>query len=143
MIFETIYFYSTCIYVCLHAFLCTTYIPDAHRGERRASKLLELELQIVSHHMDTGWWIQVLCKSNQSSPGQHLDSSYDASRFCLITTVSPKPGSCSILQTSSNPFFPSNIQNHCCPRALSFYSRGTMTCQKMFKETFLFIRLVS
>lgn len=35
---------------------------------------------------------------------QHLDSSYDASRHCHITTASAKTGLLSVLQTNSNSF---------------------------------------
>jgi hypothetical protein len=32
---------------CLHVCLCTMYMPRAHRGQKRVSDPLELELQIV------------------------------------------------------------------------------------------------
>lgn len=37
-----------CIYVfCLHVCLCTTYVPDAQRGQKTESDPLELELKMA------------------------------------------------------------------------------------------------
>lgn len=37
---------------CWHACLCTTYMPHAHRSQKRALNLLELEFQmVVNHHV--------------------------------------------------------------------------------------------
>lgn len=42
-----------CMSICLHAHMCGTCMPDAHRGQKRASYTLELELQVViTHNMD-------------------------------------------------------------------------------------------
>lgn len=42
--------------LCLHVFMCTTYVPGAHGKQKKA---LEMELQIqivVSHHVDAEDW---------------------------------------------------------------------------------------
>lgn len=42
--------------LCLHVFMCTTYVPGAHVKQKKA---LEMELQIqivVSHHVDAEDW---------------------------------------------------------------------------------------
>lgn len=31
----------------MHVYVCTTYMPDAHRGQKKAFNLLKLELQMV------------------------------------------------------------------------------------------------
>ena len=58
-----------CVWVfCLHAYLCTTCVPDPLRGQKRASGSLELESQkVMRHHVGAGKWIQVFCKSSQCS----------------------------------------------------------------------------
>lgn len=45
-----------CVWVfCLHAYLCTTCVPDPLRGQKRASGSLELESQkVMRHHVGAG-----------------------------------------------------------------------------------------
>lgn len=51
---------------CLHICLCTTSMPGAHCGQKRALPFLELELhRVVSSHMGVGNQIWVLWKSNK------------------------------------------------------------------------------
>lgn len=46
------YFMCTKLSVCLYVCMCATRMPGAHRGPKRASDLLRLELgKIVSHHV--------------------------------------------------------------------------------------------
>lgn len=33
--------------VCLPVCMCTTFMPDSYRGQKRASNVLELELQMI------------------------------------------------------------------------------------------------
>lgn len=44
-----------CVSICLNVCLCTRCLPSAHRGRKRATESLNLELQmIVSIHVDVG-----------------------------------------------------------------------------------------
>lgn len=41
--------------VCLHVYMCTTFVPGVHGVQKRATHTLELELQIVtSCHVGAG-----------------------------------------------------------------------------------------
>lgn len=54
---------SMCAF-CLPACLCTTCLPGAHKGHKRTSDLLDLQLQMVACcHMCAGNRIHFLCKS--------------------------------------------------------------------------------
>lgn len=45
----------------MHVYLCTTRVPGAHGGKKKASDPLEMELQtIVSHHVVLGTKPRVL-----------------------------------------------------------------------------------
>ena len=47
--------------------MCTTHVPAAFRGQKRASDSLGLELQtVVSHHVDAGNWTWVLCENKSA-----------------------------------------------------------------------------
>jgi hypothetical protein len=51
---------------CLHICMCTSCMPAAHRCQKRASDLLELELlKAVSHNVSAKKSTGVLCKNNQ------------------------------------------------------------------------------
>lgn len=48
--------------------LCSTFMSDALRGQKRPSNTLDLELwAIVVHHMAAGSQIQILCKKEKCS----------------------------------------------------------------------------
>lgn len=56
-----IYFYKDLftLYIwmfCLHGSVCTMHIPCSYRAQKSASDLLELELQIMRHHVGAGNW---------------------------------------------------------------------------------------
>lgn len=43
-----------CVF-CLHVYLCNICVPGTHKGQQKASDLLELELQtIMSHYVGAG-----------------------------------------------------------------------------------------
>lgn len=49
-------FYFMCMF-CLHVCMCIICMPFAHRGQKRASGTLELELQMVeSYYVGAGKW---------------------------------------------------------------------------------------
>lgn len=53
---------------CLNIYLFSTCVPGPCGGQKRASDPLEQESQVaMSHYVDAGDPIQVLCKSNQCS----------------------------------------------------------------------------
>ena len=44
-----------CEYVCIYACMCITSVHGVHRGQKKVSDPMGLELQmVVSHHMVTG-----------------------------------------------------------------------------------------
>jgi hypothetical protein len=46
---------------CLHACMCTIYMPDAYRGQKMVTHALELEVwTFMSHHVGGENWIRVL-----------------------------------------------------------------------------------
>lgn len=52
-------FFKRCIYfyfvvsVCPHVCMCTMFVPDAQKDQKKAADSLELKLQaLVSHHVD-------------------------------------------------------------------------------------------
>lgn len=64
-----IYFIILCVFVfSLHVCICTTWLPNAHRGQKRALDPLGLESQIVlSHYVCPGIRTCVLCNRNKCS----------------------------------------------------------------------------
>lgn len=66
-------FFKICLFLCvwvfyLHGCVCTTCFPSAHSGQKRVLDPLELELRMaVSHHVGSGNWTWVLCKSIKCS----------------------------------------------------------------------------
>lgn len=53
---------------CLRVCMCTTCLPSAHRAQRKALSLPELDFQtVVSCHVDAGNWAQVGCQRGQCS----------------------------------------------------------------------------
>lgn len=83
--------------------------PGAHRCQKQASDLLELELWlVVSHHVGSGTLTQILCKSNKCyAPLIHLSALSPLptfSCFCQIFVTEIKPNShvaCLIYRVSS------------------------------------------
>ena len=60
-----IFIYFMCMMFCLSEYMCTPCILAAGGGQKRASDLLELELQmVVSHHFNPGNETPVLWKSS-------------------------------------------------------------------------------
>jgi hypothetical protein len=46
------------VFACMY--VCATYTCSTHRGQKKASNPLELELIVVSHHVGAGEQTQVL-----------------------------------------------------------------------------------
>ena len=66
--FTHVYFYIVYMNVCLQVCVYTKCATCAHRGQKRVSDVLELELQVVvSLPVDAGNWTHVLCKSRKYS----------------------------------------------------------------------------
>lgn len=65
-----------CVWLfCLHIYLCTAYVPDAHGGQRQAWDLLELELQILVSPQSGRWELNLSSQEEQSvSPLSHIYS---------------------------------------------------------------------
>lgn len=67
--------------------MCTTHIPDAHRGQKRALDLSGLDLQMVgSHRVGTVNQTQVFCRSSWCSPA--LNNPFNT--FTLLRLSFPK-----------------------------------------------------
>lgn len=67
------------LYLCM----CTTYMPDAHRGQKRLSDSLELELGVVSHNLSAENWLYKssrTCREFRS----HLSSPCPLLRQCFL-----------------------------------------------------------
>lgn len=63
-------FLPACVYVCL----CALYVSDAHRGLKRVSESLELELlMVMSLHLGDGHWTRVVWTSPaiSAAPAKH------------------------------------------------------------------------
>lgn len=68
----------------MHVCLCTAYLPSDHRGQKKGSYTLELELQmIVDHHEGYGNQILVIC--NSSHDLNHRASLQSPDMFFLWT----------------------------------------------------------
>ena len=68
MHFEIYFFFSVCVCVCAWFYVYVLSACSILRSQKRASDLLELELQmVVSLHMGAGNQIHVLWKGSQCS----------------------------------------------------------------------------
>lgn len=53
---------------CIHVCMCTTWVFDVSRGQKKEIDALKLELSmVISHHVGAGIQIQFLCKNNEYS----------------------------------------------------------------------------
>lgn len=82
-----------CVKLCLHLHLCTTFVPHTHRGQKRPSDLLELELVVVVSHYVGG-------KLNLSPPEEQQVLAVESQPWTLDLTVT-------YLKSSLNSHFPS------------------------------------
>jgi hypothetical protein len=95
-----IHIYTYCVFIllsfilcvwlsCIHASMCTIYVPGTLKGQKRVLDVLELKLSVaLSCHVSTGKQNWGLCKSSQwSSWLSHFSS------LCCIVQSNEKKGS--------------------------------------------------